>query len=136
MFDIDLSPVINIVVMLLAGLLSAVGAWALAAVRRKFDIDAQSQLGQVMDQALNRGLDYAVQRARALGVAHAKVPISNELLATAATYVIGAVPRTMQQLGVSERDIVDKLTARLREHPAIDETKTVADSSPAPARAG
>ena len=67
--EIDLTPVLGIVIDLLAAVLMALGGWALTKLGRKFGLEADDQVRLYIGEALAGGSGWAQGQGRRHGVA-------------------------------------------------------------------
>ena len=111
--EIDLTPVLDMGIDLLAVVLMGLGTWALAKLGRKFGLEADDQIRLVLQEALEKGVGYARERAREQGDDFARIEVRNAAAATAANYVIGRVPQAAAHFGLNEDGLRELVRARL-----------------------
>ena len=115
MTTVDFSPILNVGLQILAGLLLALGSAATAYLLRKLKLDGDAKLQATVTAAVTNAVDYGLAKAttagdRALG----SVAVSNSTLANAAVYLNEQVPDTLKKLGVGDEASVTRLvTAEL-----------------------
>jgi mono/diheme cytochrome c family protein len=113
--SIDLSPLVQPTVEVLAGIFLAVGIWAVKKLSTKLGLEAddkiRSYLLTAVENAVAFGKTKAVEKFE-----HAdwtKVEVKDEILAHAASYVMTRVPDAVKQFKLSEQDIKDMVMAKL-----------------------
>ena len=111
--EIDFTPVLDMGIDLLAVVLMGLGTWALAKLGRKFGLEADDQIRLVLQEALEKGVGYARERAREQGDDFARIEVRNAAAATAANYVIGRVPQAAAHFGLNEDGLRELVRARL-----------------------
>lgn len=99
---LDLRPLLTeTVIPLLATVLLSLGIAAIAWIKRRLGIEDNRALGEILDKAAVRAVQFAENTLRG-GLSEAgwtRLEIKNEILRTAARYVEQQVPDTLKQLG-------------------------------------
>ena len=108
---IDLSPLLEPVIQLLAAGLMALGSWAVARLIRRLGLQADSEVRTYLDQALRAGVEWAAEKARRVGLDQARIEVRNAMVADAVNYAVAKVP---DALALEEGP--HTLTARVRDH--------------------
>jgi hypothetical protein len=114
---VDLSPVIDILVWTIGGALSALAGWALLALSKLLGLKSDSEYRQYVQDAVNRGIDYAVNRAAEYARQKSKIPVRSEAIEIAVEYVLRAVPDGVKQLGLDRERVRAMVDARLPSNP-------------------
>lgn len=97
---IDLSPILNIGIEILAIVLMVVASWAVTALARRLGVEAQGELASIAQDAVQHAVAFAVRMARERGDDTAKLAVQSEVLREAVGYVIESVPKTLERLGI------------------------------------
>ncbi|MCH7870678.1 MAG: hypothetical protein IID33_03160 [Planctomycetes bacterium] len=111
--EIDLTPVLGIVIDLLAAALMTLGGWALAKLGRKFGLEADDQVRIYLGEALAGGIGWAKEQARKRSEDIAHIEVRSKLVAEAANYVIERVPDALKRFGLDRERIEKLVEARL-----------------------
>ena len=111
--EIDLTPVLGIVIDLLAAVLMALGGWALTKLGRKFGLEADDQVRLYLGEALAGGIGWAKEQARKRGDDFARIEVRSRLVAEAGNYVIERVPDAVERFGLDPARIEKLIEARL-----------------------
>lgn len=109
---IDLSPIVNAMIAVLAPALVAVVVWAL---KRWFGIQLDDRAKTLLEDAMSNGLALARERL-APGSGPITVDVRTQIVKQAADYVAAHVPDAARRLGIdlsNPADIEQKLEARL-----------------------
>lgn len=115
---IDLSPVLFFVIQVLAAVALGLGIWAIKKFSTKLGIEADSVMNDLFENALQRGISYAAERAREIA-GNAQVTVDNRLLAEIAGYVQESIPGILKQFNITEERLTKMILARLTERPDI-----------------
>lgn len=114
---IDFVPTLLSIVDLVFAALGAVGLWllhgAFSVFKTKTGIEVEDKMRSVLEVALVNGIHYARSAARGKVESLGKVTVENEVIATAATYVLSKVPDTAKYFNLDEAAIRDLVMARL-----------------------
>lgn len=110
---VDLSPVIDVLVWTVGGALSALAGWALLAVSKLLGLKSDSEVRRYVQDAVNRGIDYAVTRAAEYARQKSKITLRSEAIEIAVEYVLRAVPDGVKQLGLDRDRVRAMVDARL-----------------------
>lgn len=111
--EIDVTPVLNLGIDLLALVLMALGSWAIARLGRKFGLEADDQIRVYLGEALVSGIGWAKEQARKRSQDMARIEVRNKLAAEAAGYVIERVPDAVKRFGLDRQRIEKLIEARL-----------------------
>lgn len=130
---IDLGPILDQVVMLLAAALLAVGTWAVKKVSDKFGLENDDKIRQYLLSAVERGVEFGKHKAEeAVGDADwSKVDVKNEMVAYAATYVLTKVPDAVKRFNLTEEGVRDLILAKLGASNETTATTLPATKAPA-----
>lgn len=112
MFAIDITPLVNVGLELLAGALLALGSWAVARLAGKIGIEMDDKARAYVREAVTGGLDYALKEAKRAGQDLGHIEVRNALVASAANYVVAQVPDGVRRLKLS-RGNVENMVRRL-----------------------
>lgn len=110
---IDLSPILNLGIDLLAVVLMALGTWALARLGRKFGLESDDRIRVYLDEALMRAVDWAKEKARQRGEDLAVIEVRHKAIAEAANEVIARVPDAVRHFGLDEARVTKLIESRL-----------------------
>lgn len=111
--EIDLTPVLDAGIDLLALVLMALGSWAIARLGRKFGLESDDRIRVYLGEALVSGIGWAKEQARKRSEDIAHVEVRNKLVAEAAGYVIERVPGAVNRFGLDRQRIEKLIEARL-----------------------
>ena len=111
--EIDLSPVLDVGIDLLAFVCMALGSWAIARLGRKFGLDADDRVRIYFSPALAGGIGWATEQARKRSADIALVEVRGRLVAEASNYVIERVPDALNRFGLDREGIEKLIEARL-----------------------
>ena len=111
--EIDLTPILNIAVDLLAVVLMTLGGWAVARLGRKFGLEADDQVRVYLNEALASGIGWAKERAKSKGEDFATIEVRSQAVADAANYVIERVPAAVRHFKLDEARVRQMIEARL-----------------------
>lgn len=110
---VDLKPLLDVGLQILAAVLLALGSWAATWLVKKLKLSADSEVRLYLDQALQRGVTYAVEHARTRGADLARVEVRNEIVAKAASYAATRVPDALKHFNVTPEQVKAMVIARL-----------------------
>ncbi len=110
---IDLGPILEIVIQLVGALLMTVGTWAVTMVSQKLKLSNDSEVRTYLQEALQRAVNFGIEKARTQAKDIKTVEVRNEVVADAANYVISKTPDALKKLGISEDSVRDLVRARL-----------------------
>jgi len=105
MFEIDLTPLLDVGLQILAGILLAVGTWAVSKIAKKVGIEVDDAARAYVREAIQGGIDYAVKAAKAAGKDVTKIEVKNELVADAVNYVLAQVPDGIRKLNLTQENV-------------------------------
>jgi len=115
MFEIDLTPLLDVGIEILAGALLAVATWAVTRFARKIGIDIDDKTRAYLRDAIAGGIDYAIKAAKAAGKDIGRVEVRNALVADAARYVLAQVPDGVRRLKLSRENVENLIRRHLPE---------------------
>ena len=125
--DVDLTPLLDILLQTAATILMALASWAALAIRNKFKIDVDVSKGGILQNAIEKGVDYA--RGFIVGAdGRVNIHVKNLMVGMALNYVKGKVPEMIKHFGIDDNSLTEMIEARL--NPKI-ETEPVPDGSTA-----
>lgn len=107
--EIDLTPILEIVLTLLGALLTWVAYAVRSYIQNKIGLELNVLNNKNVDDAIDRGLAYA----RAQLSDHTTIDVRNDLVALALGYVVQGVPRAIETFGLSEQRLEEMILARL-----------------------
>lgn len=111
---LDLRPLIDTVAQLLIAGVSAVGIWVARLAAAKLRIQADSEAAAALERAIVNGINLGGHKVADLVTA--KLPpllIQNQMVADAASYVVGTMPDTIKRFGLTPEKVQDLVRARL-----------------------
>jgi len=118
--SIDLSPLFEQLIQLLAAVLLGVGLWAARRLLRWLETNAYTaqivrdrQLEQVMEKAVRGAVGYAEEWAYQLGKDRARVDVRNEMAREAVRYVLHSVPAAVTHFGLTRERVAQLVYSRL-----------------------
>ena len=110
---ISLVPILDVVIQLFGAALMAVGTWAVTMLSQKLKLSSDSEVRTYLQEALQRAVNFGVEKARSQAKDIGTVDVRNEVVADAANYVIGKTPDALKKLGISDDSVQDLVRARL-----------------------
>lgn len=114
MGGIDLTPLADVGVELLAAVVSAVALWALGRLMRWLKIDGDAKANALLHAAVDRAVAAAAGRVRAeIASRGLTVDLRSTLAAEAAAYLVANVPDTLKRLGATPETVSAVVSARL-----------------------
>ena len=137
----SLQPIINTIVLpILAALATALAGWAMTKIATLAHLSAQSALRTFLEQVIDNGIAWAVQKLGSLPAGYTTVQVNNSIVSSALTYVTTAAPGILKSLGLDlttpagQKQLENSwILARLGASPTAQSTPGVATSTtPAP----
>lgn len=111
---VDLTPLADAGVEMLAAVASAVALWALGRLMRWLKIDGDAKANALLHAAVDRAVAAAAGRARAeIATRGVTVDLRSTLAAEVAGYLVANVPDTLKRLGATPATVSAVVTARL-----------------------
>ena len=110
---VDPSPILEVLIELLAAGLMAFGTWAIARLSTKLKLSSDSEVRKYLQDALERGVSFAVGVASEKAKDVSEIQVRNEMVRDAANYVIAKTPDALKRLGVTDEAVRDLVRARL-----------------------
>ena len=98
---------------LLAAGLMAFGTWAIARLSTKLKLSSDSEMRKYLQNALERGVSFAVGVASEKAKEVNEIEVRNEMVRDAANYVIAKTPDALKSLGFTHEAVRDLVRARL-----------------------
>lgn len=90
---IDWSPLVTVAVQALAGLVLALGGWAITRLMAKLKVDKDDKIRGYLTTALNNAVDYGLEQSKTLVTgAHLDTTIKNQVVGSAVAYALQHVP--------------------------------------------
>jgi hypothetical protein len=110
---VDLSPLTDYLINLIAaGLLAAV-LWILRLFGRWLNLSEQDSARIYVQDAAKRAVDFAVKYGREYARAHSKFPVRSKLVEEAFDYLMDAVPGGLRKLNITDEQARKMILARL-----------------------
>jgi hypothetical protein len=111
---LDFGPLVSTLVELLTGAVAGFGLWLGSLLRAKLKIEADSAAAQALDRAIGNAITYGLRQTQDLVAANLPpVRLENELVASAARYVIDTMPDTIKRFGLTQDRVQQLVLARL-----------------------
>lgn len=111
---IDLTGLLTIALQTLAAIISALIIWALQRYGKKMGLDINEQQRLVLNQAVSDGIRFAQNTAEStIAPSAANIVVPNDVVATAAKYVLAQVPDAVAHFGATPDAIARKVVAWL-----------------------
>ena len=125
MTTVNLAPLVDqVLVPLLLTVLTGFASWAVAqmsaAVTRWFHVKVSAQQAQVIENAIQNGINLAVHKVGVTLDAHSTVDVKNQAVAVALGYALPKVTEEMAAVGISPETLAERILARL---PVTDTTQ-------------
>ncbi len=117
-FALDISPIFDVLLELLATVLMALGTWGITLLSRKLKLSNDSEIRNYLEKALERAVDNATERAREAGKDYTQIEVRHELLRDAAQYIVNRTPDAVKHFNLSPGDVDELVRARLARAPA------------------
>lgn len=109
--EVDLAPLIEMVLQLVAAVVMAlVGRFAMIG-NTKFKTDIDVSKGGIVANAIDRGVDYAAGMIKGED-GKVNIYVKNAMVALAVRYVIGKVPETLDHFGITEDKLTEMIESR------------------------
>ena len=111
---IDLTPIINVAVQLLGAVLLAVASVAVGYLAKRFKLNNQQALNDIVQQAATNAVNYGLSQAGQLSAAGAfNLQSKSAVIAAAAGYVTTHVPDALKKLGIDQSTVERLVEAKL-----------------------
>lgn len=110
---VDLTPLVDAVFAAFAAALTAVVAWVGRAATIWFGLKSDSEVRAYVQAALERGVAYGLERARAWAKSQSGINVKNATVELALEYVVQAVPDGLKRLGLTDEKLKRLIEARL-----------------------
>lgn len=111
-FAIDLSPLVNELVSVLAMVLTTIAGLGVRALFKKLGLQEERELREALEIAAQRGISLAANRLAQESKRLDNVEVRNELVALAANYVVKSTPGAVKKFNLNER-LQELIEARL-----------------------
>lgn len=117
---LDLSPLtLELVKLAFAALLAAltVGARVLyTTLKEKWGLEVEQAQRDKVNEAIQFALQYAETKVASAVDAKDNVEVKNQMVATAAEYVMAKIPDALDRLGVTPESVADLVEARIERY--------------------
>lgn len=112
---IEFGPTLSVILQGLAGVLLAVGTWAVKLLADKLGLEKDDKVRQYLNDAIKNGVEFGKKKAKEeLSDADwTRIETKNVLLAHAAGYVLSKVPDAVKRFKLTEDDIKDLIYSRI-----------------------
>ena len=110
---VDLQPLVEMFFQFLAAILAAVLTWAGVKARGWIGLQTDELNRARMQDALERAVDFGVEKLKGAVAGRAKFAIKNELVAVAANYVGANLPDTVAYFKITPESLAEMVSARL-----------------------
>lgn len=112
--ELDLSPLLTVLVEVLAGALLTVGTWAAKRLADKLKMDEDSQARTYLQDAIVRGIEYGAEQSKKYGNKNfSDFKVRNGVTYEAVSYLLDHVPDVMKRFGIDEDRAASMIEARL-----------------------
>lgn len=108
--DVNLAPLLNYGLELLAMIFMALGSWAASWLAQKFKLDS---LEPELDRIINEGVRFARRHVKSLLGDQVGVQVDNEIAGKALQYVADNGPKTAKKLGYTTEQLRARIEAYL-----------------------
>lgn len=112
-YTLDLSPILNTGIQILAAVLLAAGSWAIGRLVQKLKLDGDASVRAYLETALQVGISAAAARAKAAGASLAHPTVRSQAVADVVNYVTPKVPDALARFGITPDHLASMVTARL-----------------------
>lgn len=110
---VDITPLLNTLIDLLAVVALTVGTWAAHKYGTKVGIEKDSEIRKYLDEAILNGINFAATKLKAAGDNIDEIELKNQRLAEAANYVVKGVPDALKHFKIDEARLKTLIEARL-----------------------
>lgn len=101
---VDFSPLVEVIISLVALVLGAIGTLVLEQVRKWLGVKKDNELVVQLDNFINHGIEYVVDEMRDAGVEKFDdVKIKNQIVEGVLEYVVSVAPKTVKELKVENK---------------------------------
>ena len=115
---VDFGPLANLaleyVAPALGSILLGLGAWVLAAIRKKTGWQIDAAAGAILDRALEQAVNYAVVRLQDHKIGGIPIDTKSEAVATALGYAQRSIPDAVAHFGITPDRLEEMVEARLQ----------------------
>jgi len=134
---VDLSPLLLQLLSVVGVAVLAIAGWAVKKVADKFGLENDAKIREYLLSAVERGVEFGKHKAEEkLGDANwAKIDVKNELVASAAGYVLKKVPDALKKFKLTEDDVKDLILSKLGASNEETAATKPAQASPVPVAA-
>ncbi|EAU40179.1 hypothetical protein FP2506_11502 [Fulvimarina pelagi HTCC2506] len=105
---IDLGPLVEVLLPIALSVAAAIWAvlrfWAFRLLKRKTGWDLDAMIGPIVDQGLQRGIDFATERLKDRAIGGIPVNMKNQAIETVADYAIDKLPDALRHFGLVDAD--------------------------------
>lgn len=110
---IDLAPladrVTSVLSAVLLGLAAVAGTYLTKKLKDWFDMDLDTRHREALQGALNRAIDFGEEKLRTKLDGKLTIGVKNDLIATAAGYVIDSTPAALKRFGIDATSVDGKM---------------------------
>jgi hypothetical protein len=112
-YSLNLKPVLDAIVALLAALLTGLGSWAVTRFSTYLKLQNDSQVRAVVTAGVNTAIGYAITKLQASTADLGSVKTQNALVAEATTFMAAHFADGLKYFGLSTDDLARMILARL-----------------------
>lgn len=113
--NIDLTPLWQAAIAIAATVITIFGGMALKKLESYLGLKADDELRKSLDDALDKGINYAVEMAKQQSQNLSSVVVRNDIAATAADYIVPKIPDLLEKLGLDAEGVRQRLVARFED---------------------
>ncbi len=117
--EIDIAPLLEYGLQLIAAVVLAIVGRLGMMANTKFKTDIDVSKGGIVDNAINRGVDYALSMVKGSD-GKVNIYVRNHLVALAAKYAMAKVPETLAHFNISEERLKEMVEARMSKFGAAE----------------
>ncbi|MGD9539074.1 MAG: hypothetical protein AB7P52_17715 [Alphaproteobacteria bacterium] len=110
---IDLSDVLDYALSIFGTIVLALGGYGIKLLTAKLKLEADSEVRAYLEDALYRGVDYALQVARSKGQDVAQIEVRTQMVGEAAGFLARQVPDALKRFGITPDKLAQMIIARL-----------------------
>jgi hypothetical protein len=108
---VNFSPIINVVVEILAAFLMLLLSWVVTLIADRLKLSKDSAIRAYLSSAVDNAIQYGKQKAEAAG-AGATVKIDNQVVGHAVDYLVAHVPDALAHFGLTPDKVANLVKAR------------------------
>lgn len=110
---VNIKPVLDFVVTLLAGLLTGLGSWSVTLFSGWLKLQKDSLVRKALTDGINTGINFAIQRAQVAAGQIGTVKIQNDIVRDATVFLVAHFPDAIKYFGLDSAAIERMILARL-----------------------